>query len=102
MTAHLPISATPVFQRARGALTISGMRPRRDNQTSEFAPEGSYRVIFPRAIGGQIEAVVINTAGGVTGGDKFEISITAEQTAQISVTTQASERIYRAPDTTPV
>ena len=102
VTAHLPISATPVFQRARGALTISGMRaPGEITRLQNLRQEGSYRVIFPRAIGGQIEAVVINTAGGVTGGDKFEISITAEQTAQISVTTQASERIYRAPDTTP-
>jgi len=102
VTAHLPISATPVLQRARGALTISGMRaPGEITRLQNLRQEGSYRAIFPRAIGGQIEAVVINTAGGVTGGDKFEISITAEQTAQISVTTQASERIYRAPDTTP-
>jgi urease accessory protein len=38
---------------------------------------------------------MINTAGGVTGGDQFSTAITAHENARISVTTQAAERIYR-------
>jgi hypothetical protein len=99
VTADLPMACTPAFQRARGILSISATRTLGDiTRLQNLRQEGSYRVIFPRAIGGQIEAVIINTAGGVTGGDKFSTSITAGETAQIKITTQAAERIYRAPD----
>jgi urease accessory protein len=47
-----------------------------------------------------MEAVIINTAGGITGGDEFANQITANDHAKISVTTQAAERIYRSPDFT--
>ena len=43
--------------------------------------------------------MIINTAGGVTSGDKFTTTITAHESSQISITTQAAERIYRARDT---
>ncbi|MGI3168744.1 urease accessory protein UreD [Pseudooceanicola sp. C21-150M6] len=38
----------------------------------------------------------MNTAGGVTGGDRFHISAEAEAGAALVLTTQAAERIYRA------
>ena len=99
MTMHFPMVSTSALQRARGILSISATRTLGEiTRLQNLRQEGSYRVIFPRAIGGQIEAVIINTAGGVTGGDKFSTSITAGETAQISITTQAAERIYRAPD----
>ncbi|MDT2071447.1 MAG: urease accessory protein UreD [Planktomarina sp.] len=60
--------------------------------------QGSYRAIFPRPIKGTIDAVIINTAGGITGGDSFSTKVTANNHAKISVTTQAAERIYRARD----
>ena len=54
------------------------------------------RVMFPR-VGAQVEeAVLINTAGGVAGGDKLEYQVTALTDASITVTTQAAEKIYRA------
>jgi len=49
-------------------------------------------------MGGNVEAVIINTAGGVTGGDQFSTTVTAHEDAKISCTTQAAERIYGAPD----
>ena len=94
MTAHFSMVSTPAFQRARGILSISTTRTQGEiTRLQNLRQEGSYRVIFPRAIGDQIEAVFINTAGGVTGGDKFSTSITSGKTAQISITTQAAERI---------
>lgn len=70
-------------------------------------PEGTYitdvyqrspiRILFPRAGGDAVEeAVFINTAGGVAGGDKLESSVTALANASIAVTSQAAEKIYRA------
>ena len=44
------------------------------------------------------EAVLVNTAGGIAGGDQLECSVTAVDNASIAVTSQAAERIYRALD----
>lgn len=40
--------------------------------------------------------MVLNTAGGVTGGDRYHLSARAEADAALVLTTQAAERIYRA------
>ena len=41
-------------------------------------------------------AVLLNTAGGVTGGDRFRTDVHAGTETQVTLTTQASERGYRA------
>ena len=42
------------------------------------------------------QAVLVNTAGGVTGGDDFRMSATAGPGTKLTLTTQAAERAYRA------
>jgi len=42
------------------------------------------------------EAVLINTAGGIAGGDRLEYSVAALPGASIAVTSQAAEKVYRA------
>jgi urease accessory protein len=42
------------------------------------------------------EAVIINTAGGIAGGDRLECSVAVLPDASIAVTTQAAEKVYRA------
>jgi len=92
-----PISKMPGVQRARGCLSVSaGFEQTRGSHLRTLREEGSYRAIFPRPQHGNLEAVIINTAGGVTGGDQFSTTISANEKARISVTTQAAERIYRA------
>ncbi len=55
------------------------------------------RVLFPRTVGTQVqEAVLVNTSGGIAGGDRLESSVTAMDMASITVTTQAAEKVYRA------
>ena len=57
---------------------------------------GSYRIRFPECGRREAEAVIVNTAGGVAGGDDFSVSIAAEAGARLSVTTAAAEKVYRA------
>ena len=45
---------------------------------------------------GPVEAIVINTAGGVTGGDDFAYDLTTGSGASLVATTQAAEKVYRA------
>jgi urease accessory protein len=44
------------------------------------------------------EAVLINTSGGIAGGDRLDTAVTALADAHITLTSQAAERIYRALD----
>jgi urease accessory protein len=43
-----------------------------------------------------MEAILINTSGGLTGGDVIEWSVAAAPSTRVSVTTQANEKIYKA------
>jgi urease accessory protein len=55
------------------------------------------RIMFPGAGGGAVEeAVLVNTAGGIAGGDRLECGVTALANASIAVTSQAAEKVYRA------
>ena len=56
---------------------------------------GSLRVRCPGAPAAELEAVLINTAGGVAGGDRFSLDITAGEGTRLVVTTAAAEKVYR-------
>ena len=63
---------------------------------------GSLRVRFPNGNSqAALEAVIVNTGGGMTGGDRFDIDIKVGAGARLTVTTAAAEKIYRSlgPDT---
>jgi len=53
--------------------------------------------MFPGLRGAPVEeAVAVNTAGGIAGGDRLECSVTVLANASVTVTSQAAERVYRA------
>lgn len=54
-----------------------------------------YKVRLPNA-GGSAEAVIINTGGGVAGGDHVRISAIMEEGAAATLSTPSAERIYGA------
>lgn len=56
---------------------------------------GGYRAKFPTT-DARAEAVLINTGGGVAGGDKLQIEVALEAGAALTITTQSAERIYRS------
>jgi len=62
---------------------------------------GSLRVRFPNAAAGLLEAVLINTAGGMTGGDAFSVKLSLGPDSTLLAGTAAAEKIYRStgPDT---
>lgn len=86
----------PAMQRARGAVRLRLIADGRGTTAFEAYQFGSGKVRFPRVDAGQpFEATIINTAGGITGGDHFQWTIAAEAGAQAAVTGQAAERIYK-------
>jgi urease accessory protein len=56
---------------------------------------GSLRVRCPGAPAAELEAVLINTAGGAAGGDRFSLDIAAGEGTRLVVTTAAAEKVYR-------
>jgi urease accessory protein len=63
--------------------------------------QGSLRLRCPNATGDELEAVIVNTAGGMAGGDRFSVEVAAGEGARLVVTTAAAEKVYRTlgPDT---
>ena len=56
---------------------------------------GSLRVRCPNTTSPEMEAVILNTAGGVAGGDRFDLNISVGEGARLAVTTAAAEKVYR-------
>jgi len=57
---------------------------------------GCLKYLFPRGTADRLNAVLVNTSGGITGGDALQITATVDPSSRLSLTTQAAERIYRA------
>lgn len=58
--------------------------------------EGAAKIRMPWTADDPLEAVLINTAGGLTGGDRIAWQADVEAGASLSLTTQACEKVYRA------
>lgn len=106
MTASLAVPLTRAKQpRARGQVRLSSKAMARGSATAsvldDLRQQGSLKALFPRSRGNALDAVLLNTGGGVTGGDRFDIAATAGADTHLVLTTQAAERAYRAqPDET--
>jgi urease accessory protein len=85
------------LQRADGCgrLVLSGSE--NGTRIEDVFERSPIRIMFPRTGHRAVEeAVLINTAGGVAGGDRLECSVSALPGASIAVTSQAAEKVYRA------
>ena len=59
--------------------------------------QGPLRLRFPRVRASDaLEAVIVNTGGGVVGGDRLTFEIGAGAGSSVAVTSQAAEKIYRS------
>jgi urease accessory protein len=88
-----------VFQanRARGAVRFDVHARDGVTRRGVLHESGSLRVRFPSPEGEGLSGVFVNTAGGVAGGDRFDIEIAVGQGARLTLTTAAAEKVYRAP-----
>jgi len=81
--------------RAVGSLRFSVKEVAGKTRRAEVHEAGSLRVRCPGAPAAELEAVLINTAGGIAGGDRFDLDIAAGQDSRLVVTTAAAEKVYR-------
>ena len=87
------------LERANGVGRIVLTGSERGTRIAEVYQKFPIGLVFPR-IGDDLvkEAVIINSSGGIAGGDRLEIEVVALNHASVAVTTQAAEKIYRALD----
>jgi urease accessory protein len=84
------------LQRAQGRAFVAVAQRRGQVRLADLAQAGSARVMLPRIAGTQPEAVFLNTAGGLTSGDRLEFAMQVGAAAGLTGTTQTAERAYRA------
>jgi urease accessory protein len=95
----LAVSApASTHQRVDGEARLSFHRdPRGRSVLTDLYQRAPCRVLFPSTAADEpVEAVLLTTSGGLTGGDRTRVGIIIGSNAQVTVTTQAAERIYRA------
>ncbi|MEE9314780.1 MAG: urease accessory protein UreD [Rhizobiaceae bacterium] len=85
-------------QRANGIGRLGLVEANGQTRIDELYQEGCAKIRCPRTHHNQLEAVIINSSGGMTGGDKLNWNFTIGANCKASITTQACERIYKSVD----
>jgi urease accessory protein len=91
------LSEPSLLQRAVGELRVAVKRSRAETVLDELRQAGCLKARFPRRlVPGWMDIVMLNTGGGVAGGDRLDLSIGVGAGAQATIAAQAAERFYRA------
>ncbi len=89
--------APPRLQRSEGAARIAFKWSRGGTRLDRLFQSGAAKVRLPHVPANEPPlAVLINTAGGLTGGDRMSAEVTLATNCHAVVTTQACEKIYRS------
>jgi urease accessory protein len=85
----------PLRQRARAEARGSFVRLGDRTEPERLFETGGLRWRFPRS-SNPCEAAIVNTGGGVAGGDSYSVNLTLGEGAEVEATTPSAERIYRS------
>jgi urease accessory protein len=93
--ATAPVAAR--HQRSDGRLDLAFARSGSASVLAGLYQRSPCRALFPRPASGEAPlAVLVNTSGGLAGGDRISVTVTVATGAAATVTTQAAEKIYRS------
>src|ERR1700723_881186 len=82
-------------QRARAEARGSFARVGARTDPARLFESGGLRWRFPRS-SNPCEAALVNTGGGVAGGDSYSVSLTLSEDAEVEAATPSADRIYRS------
>ncbi|MFK0686786.1 urease accessory protein UreD [Mesorhizobium sp. IMUNJ 23033] len=89
-------TSAPAAQRVAGRARLFCGKSDGRTRLRRLYQDGSAKIRMPAVSADPLEAVLINTAGGLTGGDRLDWEVDVGAGASASITTQACEKIYRA------
>lgn len=91
----LPVAAAQLAPlRVAGGVALGFEQRGAATVCARISEADGYRVRLPAS--DHCEAVILNTGGGVAGGDAVRLAISAAQGAEACVTSVAAERLYRS------
>jgi urease accessory protein len=82
-------------QRARAEARALFARVGARTEPERLFETGGLRWRFPRS-SNPCEAAIVNTGGGVAGGDSYSVTLTLSEGAEVEASTPSAERIYRS------
>jgi urease accessory protein len=92
---NAPLAPPSLLPRVRADLRLVFARAGARTEAARVYETGGWRIRFPRSA--EIcEAVLVNTGGGMAGGDRARIDLALAPGARVIATTQSAEEIYRA------
>jgi urease accessory protein len=83
-------------QRAFGAAHLAVKPVDGRTRIGTLYQEGCAKILLPITDDDSLEAVMVNTSGGLTGGDEMHWKFDTADDCEAQVTTQACERIYKS------
>jgi urease accessory protein len=90
-----PVACVPSFVRMSSTVCAGFVRLAGRTALVGLHESGGVRLRLPK-VGTECEGVLINTAGGMTGGDTARLSFDLQRGAAVTLTTQSAEKVYRA------
>lgn len=84
------------LQRARGRAELAFDGANGRTRLRHLHQSGCLKVMLPRTHAEVTDAVLINTAGGLTGGDHLSTHVALRGGAELRLATQTAERIYKS------
>jgi urease accessory protein len=82
--------------RAVGRIELTAEYGRGITHRKRLSEAGGLRMHFPGARARELQAVLINTAGGIAGGDCFDLEVAVGDEARLVVSSAAAEKVYRS------
>ncbi|PIB24247.1 hypothetical protein BFP76_03215 [Amylibacter kogurei] len=89
-------TTSPNMQRAKGRAHLGFVARAGKTTLMDLHQSGCVKAMLPRNHAPVMDGVLINTAGGVTGGDQLQYSATLGDDTTLCLTTQTAERIYQS------
>ena len=86
-----------VLQRVKGIGKVRFSAAGGKTRLADLYQSGSAKIRLPKVYDTPATAVLINTAGGLTGGDVLDYEVGADAGVHVIVTSQTAERAYRSP-----
>ncbi len=81
--------------RAIGRVTLNAKWADGASRRSRVHEQGAWRVRCPGQPAPELEAMIVNTAGGMAGGDHLDLEFAVGPSARLLVTSAAAEKVYR-------
>ena len=92
-----PADASVTHQRSRGGAALRYAVARGATRLVDLHQAAPMRILFPDPGPGEAPlAALVNTAGGMAGGDSVAVEVTLDPGAHAVVSTPAAEKIYRS------